>query len=1165
MSSNPPRRRSGSLASRETPSRPRTPPRRTLHDELVDATPTSSMATARAAATSHTRALDEVRPIQPEISRATRATSWRSHTPSSVPRQTERWSDMTEDAPVETDMPSQTRPSSTGSLFTSLPTSTGGTPVLLEYPVLDVAGEPIAREEPIMGSTEASTQGEPTMGSPAEARVLEEEPATGSPQKEATTEQSVAEIEVEGGALLVEEPNHLHVYKTHPAVTRMEEMVWGLTRITDKETRSSLSRRARDEVAAFQRRSNAMDEPGSLAFSDVYVPTLLGMARAWRELHPVPKPSPRITVTRLSPLPSPKITEARLSRPVTPRVPEQQLTPGPTARITSSRLSPAQSPQILDTRLSNLSAAEIIDQAVEQLHSPRRQDESAEDYRRRAAAAERVGRPPSGRRVTLANSPVFMGQQPPRSTTTESVGITSSEAPLLVSAVKPPGHLVDRTSVQKYRNSELSAQGRTRLPDQGIDIRGPYLVDRWAEAAGNPAEDGERGSEAGPAYFVRNQDGKKSAASQGGRQGNYELMYNQLPPSSASREDPMHHMRRIGENIPFHPVAGGYSVPPATYLSYATDTQQQADRHRAAMHNRLLMLIHQHLSRRIDLPEGVKPKGPEAKSVPMYNGSRQMADLEKWLGSLVLYMEASRLGGPDMDSLRVLWVLQFLEGPAYDWFQRHVTSVMRRKVNWTFEEVITGLFDRFILPTSMQDASEQFYSTTYTQENGVQGFYDELLDHAQNMAEHPNERTIRDVFVRGLPARYRSKLFDNGLNVEYTDLHAFVREAKAKEQAEEMEAYYNEQNAIRSRYRATPKKPGVRRVGTTKMPKTAMDTASPIKYVVVDRTPHNRFGSASRPNPISTRNERTPQRVTRNSYTKPRETKAVAIREPAKGSALKDRDPECWNCGEKGHLSYECKKPKKERLRAAHTEVINGDDRTSVEADDGEASGLDRDHDDQQEQLDEDCVEIEVYEEASDTEDDDRTFLQAMHVERLDAIEEKEPTGSKENRMKIRKVQLRASKEPRLRPVFPKEEKECLATYTNVDGHEAWTLWDSGSTMTGITPSFAEVAKIRVFPLLDPHVLQLGTVGSRSSINYGTEVDLDVAGIQQRVYLDVANFDRYDMIVGCVTMRRYKIQLDFSTNEVVVDGKRIKAVRVPAPDADNRLRRARTVEKPRAN
>jgi hypothetical protein len=78
----------------------------------------------------------------------------------------------------------------------------------------------------------------------------------------------------------------------------------------------------------------------------------------------------------------------------------------------------------------------------------------------------------------------------------------------------------------------------------------------------------------------------------------------------------------------------------------------------------------------------------------------------------------------------------------------------------------------------------------------------------------------------------------------------------------------------------------------------------------------------------------------------------------------------------------------------------------------------------------------------------------------------------------------------------------------------AWTLWDSGSTTTGITPAFAELAKIKVDTLEDPHVLQLGTVGSRSIIKYGADATITVANVRDTAYVDIANFDRFDMIIG---------------------------------------------------
>ncbi|KAF9545923.1 hypothetical protein CPC08DRAFT_649240 [Agrocybe pediades] len=160
----------------------------------------------------------------------------------------------------------------------------------------------------------------------------------------------------------------------------------------------------------------------------------------------------------------------------------------------------------------------------------------------------------------------------------------------------------------------------------------------------------------------------------------------------------------------------------------------------------------------------------------------------------------------------------------------------------------------------------------------------------------------------------------------------------------------------------------------------------------------------------------------------------------------------------------------------------------------------------------------------------------------------------------MRKVRLRTSRKSRMRPVTRHEDKECLATYVNVAGMDAWTLWDSGSTTTGITPTFAQIADIEVDTLLDPHILQLGTIGSRSKINYGADVDISIGGKTMTAYVDVANFDRYDMIIGTPFMRAHKVLLDFDTNRVIVNGVAFDAERV-SPDADGRIRRQRLTDK----
>ncbi len=98
--------------------------------------------------------------------------------------------------------------------------------------------------------------------------------------------------------------------------------------------------------------------------------------------------------------------------------------------------------------------------------------------------------------------------------------------------------------------------------------------------------------------------------------------------------------------------------------------------------------------------------------------------------------------------------------------------------------------------------------------------------------------------------------------------------------------------------------------------------------------------------------------------------------------------------------------------------------------------------------------------------------------------------------------------------------------------------------MSGITPTFAEIAKIPLDMLEDPHILQLGTVGSHSIIKYGADIEIKVADSAFTSYVDVANFDRYDMIIGTPLLRKGKVLLDFINDQVVVNSKKIPAVKV---------------------
>ena len=61
-------------------------------------------------------------------------------------------------------------------------------------------------------------------------------------------------------------------------------------------------------------------------------------------------------------------------------------------------------------------------------------------------------------------------------------------------------------------------------------------------------------------------------------------------------------------------------------------------------------------------------------------------------------------------------------------------------------------------------------------------------------------------------------------------------------------------------------------------------------------------------------------------------------------------------------------------------------------------------------------------------------------------------------------------------------------------------------------------------------------------MNFGTAVMIEFASICHNNYLDVANLDKYDCILGTPFLRKHGISLDFNSQEIVIRGK----LRIPA-------------------
>ncbi|THU81536.1 hypothetical protein K435DRAFT_693361, partial [Dendrothele bispora CBS 962.96] len=117
-----------------------------------------------------------------------------------------------------------------------------------------------------------------------------------------------------------------------------------------------------------------------------------------------------------------------------------------------------------------------------------------------------------------------------------------------------------------------------------------------------------------------------------------------------------------------------------------------------------------------------------------------------------------------------------------------------------------------------------------------------------------------------------------------------------------------------------------------------------------------------------------------------------------------------------------------------------------------------------------------------------------------------------------------------------------------VNGMKCFTLFDTGSTTDILSPEFAKIAKTRIFQLSNPVTLQLGTKGSKSKINYGCDAEFSLGNeettISGKSYFDVANIDRYDLVIGCHFMRKHGIAVDLNTDSIRIKGKRIPTIPV---------------------
>ncbi|KAG6896906.1 hypothetical protein C0992_005307, partial [Termitomyces sp. T32_za158] len=251
----------------------------------------------------------------------------------------------------------------------------------------------------------------------------------------------------------------------------------------------------------------------------------------------------------------------------------------------------------------------------------------------------------------------------------------------------------------------------------------------------------------------------------------------------------------------------------------------------------------------------------------------------------------------------------------------------RDKHDWTFKEVLIGLYNRFVNAATMQEACKAFQTAVYDAQTGIQTFYDDLVGHAQNMAVYLNEFTIWETFLDGIPAEMRHALIrDDNLSPEVNTVTEFLAYVICYEQSAQTASQYDQRSSCRAQGQRHPVKVGMFLVKRSEMernrnPQFVVRQTLPAGYKPVSGPPVNapaprdaRYGpGVGQPGPKAMRDA--PPRV---APPKAAFGSGDAGYRPSSGAAW------CYNCGRTGHYSKDCKAPRAQ-VWAAHMAAVESD------------------------------------------------------------------------------------------------------------------------------------------------------------------------------------------------------------------------------------------------
>jgi Retrotransposon gag protein len=126
--------------------------------------------------------------------------------------------------------------------------------------------------------------------------------------------------------------------------------------------------------------------------------------------------------------------------------------------------------------------------------------------------------------------------------------------------------------------------------------------------------------------------------------------------------------------------------------------------------DQLMQMIHKAYQEAVGeatLPINISKMGIKIP-IPKYAGETALADFERYITDLLWYFKIHQLLLVEHDCYRVQIMGTSLTGDVNEWFNHTVDTNDPSSPDWTFEEVVIAMKDRFVHHASAQDAANQY-------------------------------------------------------------------------------------------------------------------------------------------------------------------------------------------------------------------------------------------------------------------------------------------------------------------------------------------------------------------------------------------------------------------------------------------------------------------------